>query len=94
MDTEKVIHEIIANRHPCVEGDGRAPHREVIQDVIKDVQALMYPSIFNDHRGEYELVFDLRRNLSSEIEIALKGVMLKTKLLKLQMILLSNCQEF
>lgn len=74
MDTEKVIHEIIANRHPCVEGDGRAPHREVIQDVIKDVQALMYPSIFNDHRGEYELVFDLRRNLSSEIEIALSEI--------------------
>ena len=77
MDTEKVIHEIIANRHPCVEGDGRAPHREVIQDVIKDVQALMYPSIFNDHRGEYELVFDLRRNLSSEIEIALSEIGVK-----------------
>lgn len=74
MDTEKVIHEIISNRHPCVVGDGRAPHREVIQNVIKDIQALMYPTIFPDHRGEYDLVFDLKNSLISEIEIALAEV--------------------
>ena len=77
VDTEKVIHELIANRHPCVEGDGKAPHREVIQDVIKDTQALMYPSVFHDHRGEFDLVFDLNKNLTSEIQIALSEVGVK-----------------
>lgn len=74
MDYDKLLKDIESTRHPCVVGDGTAPHREVVQEIIKDVQALMYPDIFHDNRSGMELVSALKRNLTSEIEIALLEV--------------------
>ncbi len=74
MNYEELLNSIKANRHPCVVGDGSAPHREVVQDIIKDVQALMYPEVFNDKRSGLELIAALKRNLTAELVIALREV--------------------
>lgn len=71
MNYETLLEEIKSNRHPCVVGDGTAPHRDVVQEIIKDVQALMYPEVFNDKRSGMELIAALKRNLTTEIVIAL-----------------------
>lgn len=70
MNVEQIAKKIVENRHPCIEGDGISPHREVIQNVIKDIQALMHPSVFCDVRGEEQLLFAIRDNLIREIKIA------------------------
>ncbi len=84
IDKQKLIDDIISHRHPCVEGDGLAPHRDVIQNIIKDTQALMYPSLFHDTRGEEQLICSLHDNLLGEIEIALAEIGVKGKKAKEQ----------
>lgn len=68
---EDIIAQLEKNRAQVIVGGCPAPHREVIQDIIKDTQALMYPNVFHDERGDEVLLATLQHNLQNEIAYAL-----------------------
>lgn len=74
MDHSALLKEIESKRHPRVEGDGVSPHRDVIQKIIKEIQALIYPDIFYDERSGAELIDSLLADLTEEIKIAFDAV--------------------
>lgn len=74
MDRQQILKSIELTRHPCVEGDGRAPDRLVIQQIIKDVQSLFFPHIFRCDIADCELLNSIEKNLNKEISIAFREI--------------------
>lgn len=71
VNKENIIAQLEKNRAAVIVGGCPAPHRDVIQEIIKDTQALMYPNVFHDERGDEVLLATLQHNLQNEIAYAL-----------------------